>query len=77
MMVECCENPQKHHAAVFDKYSDRRYKRASVFVQSEMDRGFVLPNIQVLNTRPSLPSAEDIAARMPFETEKRMISTQA
>ena len=47
-MIECCDNPQKHHAAIFDKYGDKRYKRASHFVQSELDRGFrvleVAPN---------------------------------
>ncbi|KAE8447262.1 hypothetical protein EG329_010956 [Mollisiaceae sp. DMI_Dod_QoI] len=67
MMLECCENPQKHHQAVFDKYSDRRYKRASLFVESEMAKGFILP-MPTYNLRPSLPSAEDVAAHMPFET---------
>ncbi|CZR65112.1 related to G2/mitotic-specific cyclin 3 [Phialocephala subalpina] len=67
MMLECCENPEKHHQAVFDKYSDRRYKRASLFVQAEMAKGFVLP-MPAYNYRPSLPSLEDVAAHMPFET---------
>ena len=43
VMVECCEDPIKHHAAVYDKYSDKRYKRASMFVQGEMQNGFRLP----------------------------------
>lgn len=80
MMLECCENPQKHHGAVFDKYSDRRYKRASLYVQSEMARGFVLPSIQLPHPRPSLPSLEDVAARMPFETQvslKRVVQVKA
>ncbi|KUJ10048.1 uncharacterized protein LY89DRAFT_723858 [Mollisia scopiformis] len=67
MMLECCESPQKHHQAVFDKYSDRRYKRASLFVEVEMSKGFTLP-APVCNMRPSLPSLEDVAANMPFET---------
>jgi len=66
MMLECCENPQKHHGAVFDKYSDRRYKRASLFVQSEIGKGFALPSMYL--SRPSLPSAEDAIAYMPSET---------
>ena len=49
-MVSCCEEPHKHHAAVFDKYSAQRFKRASLFVQSEMDRGFILPSIYHLST---------------------------
>ncbi|TVY47382.1 G2/mitotic-specific cyclin [Lachnellula occidentalis] len=76
MMMECCEHPLKHHAAVFEKYSDRRYKKASTFVKNEMEKGFVLPSIQMSNFRPSLPSLEDVAAQMPFETRdslKRMV----
>ena len=41
-MMECCENPLKHHAAVYDKYKDRKYKRAATFVESEIFRGFIL-----------------------------------
>lgn len=43
LVVECCENPLKHHNAVYDKYSDKRYKRASFFVDAEMKKGFKLP----------------------------------
>jgi G2/mitotic-specific cyclin 3/4 len=74
MMKECCENPNKHHSAVFEKYSDRRYKRASLFVQSEMLKGFTLPSIHV--TRPSLPSLENVAAQLQAEARdsfKRMV----
>ncbi|KAK3073917.1 hypothetical protein LTS18_014347, partial [Coniosporium uncinatum] len=39
-ILECCDNPRKHHAAVYEKYSDKRYKRASVFVEGELSRGF-------------------------------------
>ncbi|KAF9739613.1 hypothetical protein PMIN06_009161 [Paraphaeosphaeria minitans] len=43
VMLECCEAPQKHHAAVYDKYTDKRYKRASIFVETELNKGFQLP----------------------------------
>lgn len=42
-ILSCCEDAQKHHAAVYDKYGDRRFKRASFYVQTEMDSGFTLP----------------------------------
>jgi G2/mitotic-specific cyclin 3/4 len=74
MILECCESPQKHHGAVFEKYSDRRFKRASNFVQTEMSKGFALPPLQ--SCRPSLPSPEDVAAYMPYDTResfKRMV----
>jgi G2/mitotic-specific cyclin 3/4 len=79
MIMECCENPVKHHAAVFEKYSDRRYKRASLFVQGEIAKGFILPSLQLPNSRPSLPSLEDVAAHMPYETResfKRMVQVK-
>lgn len=42
-MMDCCENPSRHHAAIFQKYADRRFKRASVFVENELATDFVLP----------------------------------
>ncbi|KAJ9650968.1 B-type cyclin [Neophaeococcomyces mojaviensis] len=42
-ILECCEDPRKHHQAVFNKYCDKRYKRASAFVETELQRGFHLP----------------------------------
>lgn len=45
LVIECCENAQKHHAAVFEKYSDRRYKRASTYVEDQMNKGFQIPGI--------------------------------
>ncbi|KAJ9613470.1 B-type cyclin [Cladophialophora chaetospira] len=44
LLLECCEDPRKHHNAVFDKYCDKRYKRASAFVETEVQRGFQLPD---------------------------------
>jgi G2/mitotic-specific cyclin 3/4 len=36
LILECCENTQKHHAAVYEKYCDKRYKKASIFAQAEV-----------------------------------------
>ncbi|OJD20481.1 hypothetical protein ACJ73_08184 [Blastomyces percursus] len=43
LILECCEDPMKHHSAVYEKYSDRRFKRASTFVKGEMMKKFKLP----------------------------------
>ncbi|KAL6721539.1 B-type cyclin [Lecanora helva] len=51
LMVECCEDARKHHCAVYDKYTDKRYKRASHFAEAEMKSGF-----QVLPVNSSIPS---------------------
>ncbi|KGO36287.1 Cyclin, N-terminal [Penicillium expansum] len=48
-LMECCENPRRHHAAIFEKYSDRRFKRASMFVEAELATDFVLPEASALN----------------------------
>lgn len=44
VLLECCENPGGHHAFIFEKYADKRYKRASLFVQAEMQY-FRLPQV--------------------------------
>ncbi|MCJ1247719.1 hypothetical protein MMC30_004934 [Trapelia coarctata] len=49
LMFECCENPQKHHAAIYDKYTDKRYKRASHFVENEIRKGFQVVDVAVNN----------------------------
>ena len=80
MIATCCINPKNHHGAVFDSYADRRFKKASLYVQSEMNQGFRVPplNDKPRRSRPSalVPSFEEVAAQMPPETLesfKRMI----
>jgi hypothetical protein len=48
-MLECCQDAQKHHSAVFEKYTDKRYKRASTFVHGEVLKGFVLPFLKPIS----------------------------
>ncbi|KAH8805706.1 cyclin-like protein [Xylogone sp. PMI_703] len=72
LMLECCENPQKHHAAVFEKYEDRRYKRASTFVQTELRRGFTLPPLQPSIPRSVLSSFDDVVAQMQYENRESL-----
>ncbi|OUM54609.1 hypothetical protein BVG19_g4020 [[Candida] boidinii] len=33
VLIDCCIDYKNHHKAIFDKYSERRFKRSSVFVQ--------------------------------------------
>ncbi|OHE93212.1 cyclin domain-containing protein [Colletotrichum orchidophilum] len=46
MILECCYTPRKHHLAVFEKYSDKRYKRAAEYVETEIAKGFTLPAVR-------------------------------
>jgi G2/mitotic-specific cyclin 3/4 len=45
LMWQCCQDPTKHHAAIYEKYLDKRYKSASRFVLNEMRRGFQVPEV--------------------------------
>ncbi|KAL3423413.1 G2/mitotic-specific cyclin-B [Phlyctema vagabunda] len=79
MIMECCESPQKHHQAVFEKYADRRYKKASIFVQSEVARGYTLPSPSYPTSRLSLPSTEEVTSNLSFDTRdafKRMVQVK-
>lgn len=42
MILDCCQVPHQHHAAIFDKYDDKRFKYCSEFVQEEIQVGFTL-----------------------------------
>jgi G2/mitotic-specific cyclin 3/4 len=44
-ILDCCEDPRKHHSAVFEKYADKRFKRSSTYVEGQMQRGFSLPKL--------------------------------
>lgn len=33
---DCCQSPRVHHPSIYDKYSDRRFKKASIFVEEEV-----------------------------------------
>ncbi|KAF2486265.1 cyclin-like protein [Neohortaea acidophila] len=43
VILECCEDPHRHHSAVYDKYTDKRYRRASPYVEGKLAAGFRLP----------------------------------
>ncbi|KAL4801163.1 cyclin-like protein [Aspergillus venezuelensis] len=58
LMLECCEMPRKHHAAIYEKYTDKRFKLASLFVEAEMTKSFRLPEpskeSSILNRKSTL-----------------------
>ncbi|KAK2745436.1 hypothetical protein FQN57_003779 [Myotisia sp. PD_48] len=45
IILECCKCPQRHHLAVYEKYADKRFKRASYFVEKEVMDGYCVPEI--------------------------------
>lgn len=56
MIIECCEQPRLHHAAVYEKYCEKRFKEAAYIVQDALDAGFTLPN-HTSPVRSSPPAA--------------------
>lgn len=45
-ILDCCHDARKHHAAVFEKYTDKRFKKASLFVQTELGKDFLVPLVK-------------------------------
>ncbi|KAI9676758.1 MAG: hypothetical protein M1829_002853 [Trizodia sp. TS-e1964] len=43
VLMQCLEHPRDHHGALFEKYTERKFKRASLFVQAEMENDFIIP----------------------------------
>ncbi|RWA07096.1 hypothetical protein EKO27_g8008 [Xylaria grammica] len=56
MLLDCCRHARKHHSAVFEKYSDKRYRHASTYVEEEIMRGYILP----FERRVSMPFSVDL-----------------
>ncbi|KAF9892527.1 hypothetical protein FE257_001636 [Aspergillus nanangensis] len=52
LIMECCEMPRKHHAAIYEKYMDRRFKRSSGFAEAEIRNGFRVPEISKESSVP-------------------------
>ncbi|KAI0452237.1 hypothetical protein F5B21DRAFT_483992 [Xylaria acuta] len=58
MLLDCCRHARKHHSAVFEKYSDKRYRHASTYVEEAIIvRGYTLPFEQ----RLSIPLSAEFA----------------
>lgn len=53
MLLDCCRHARKHHSAIFEKYSDKRYRHASTYIEEEIMRGYTLP----FEPRVSMPFA--------------------
>lgn len=54
VIIHCCRDPRAHHAAVYEKYASNKFKKASVFVEEELRRGFSMPPPHMHRHRSSL-----------------------
>ncbi|CAN8095674.1 unnamed protein product [Discula destructiva] len=66
MLLECCHTAKKHHSAVYDKYTDRRFKKASIFVQEELAKGFRLPFQNAIPRHPVYSPSDEHSAHMRY-----------
>ncbi|CAM1508419.1 Fc.00g052670.m01.CDS01 [Cosmosporella sp. VM-42] len=67
MMIECCEHPHLHHAAVYDKYAEKRFKEVSRIVQDQLDAGFTLPHHSApIRCMPSEPDHRESSAETQY-----------
>lgn len=62
MMLECCDKPHEHHAVIYDKYADRKFKEAALLVQQALSNGFTLP-------RPDKPARTSHASHLEGSME--------
>ncbi|KAI0865992.1 hypothetical protein F4860DRAFT_203273 [Xylaria cubensis] len=80
MLLDCCRHARKHHGAIFDKYSDKRYRHASTYVEEAIIvRGYTLPfeqrvsmpySVDIFSTGTALPSyATTHAVKLPIPTQ--------
>ncbi|CAK7206952.1 B-type cyclin [Sporothrix eucalyptigena] len=61
-ILHCCRHPGTHHAVVYDKYAHVKFKRAAVYVENEVRRGYVLPPLQAYHhTRHRLSFTDSFA----------------
>ena len=68
LIIECCDQPHKHHASIFDKYGDKRFKRASHFVQSGVSEYLTLPPI----IQPPFPISMTRNSSSTMSTEPKL-----
>lgn len=66
MILECCQSPAKHHASVYEKYSDRRFKRAAIFVEEQVATGFSLPFNHSIPRQPLTGAFDDETAPIRY-----------
>lgn len=59
LIFDCCHDAERHHTAVFEKYSDKKYKQAATFVQDQINAGIKL------DYRSFDPEKVDMAKLLP------------
>ncbi|KAI0119896.1 cyclin-like protein [Nemania sp. FL0031] len=66
VLLDCCRHARKHHGAVFEKYSDKRYRQASTYVEEQIMRGYTLPFQQRVTMPFSVEFFADETTRASF-----------
>jgi len=78
MIFECCQDPKKHHQAVYEKYAHQRYKRASTYVEGEIAKGFKLTFPSPLSHLTTASTTYDNDSRLSeYERVNQAVSAQS
>ncbi|KAI1485375.1 cyclin-like protein [Biscogniauxia mediterranea] len=72
MLLDCCRIARKHHKAVYDKYSESRYKHYARYVESQLMDGFALSFQRSISYRASTDLIEDDTAPTPCATARAL-----
>lgn len=74
MLFECCQDPRKHHGAVFDKYTSPKYKRASTLVEAKIASGITLSQLYAVASRSGGSSLLDDNIGGPYTASRNLVS---
>jgi G2/mitotic-specific cyclin 3/4 len=66
LILECCHIAEKHHFAVLEKYSDKRFKKCALYVKNQLQAGFVLDPSPSPTASMVVPRLEDIQSNWDF-----------
>jgi hypothetical protein len=80
LIFDCCTDQVMHHWAVYDKYQGPRFKHASVFVRTEINKGFKLSFQSNQTCTPNRSLLEEFTTSMQFavaEDNRRIVPIQA
>jgi hypothetical protein len=66
VIFECCSDQVMHHWAVYDKYQGARFKHVSVFVRTEISKGFRLSFEPNVDCNPNRQLLDEFTTSMQY-----------
>ncbi|KAK3325700.1 cyclin-like protein [Apodospora peruviana] len=76
MIYQCCQDPRKHHGAVFDKYSSSKYDCVSRKVEDKVRQGWTVPLAPALSMLTSTSALDDNSHAFEYNRMSLLIPTE-